>query len=261
MNAALLLTAAVAAAQPADIVLLNGRVYTLDASRPWAEGLAIAGDRIAAVGTSAEMRKRAGAQTRVIDLQGAFVSPGFNDAHVHMDATGALLVGANLLDVHSEQPFVERIRGAAARLPRGSWILRGDWGAYEQWSAGSAGASSGVGAPAGPFTPDRRMIDAVSVEHPVFVNRFDRSMYLANSLALKLAGIDESTPAPPGGEIVKDAGGRLTGVLKGAAADLVRKVDPPDRLRAAAGAGARGPAARRAKAASRRSRTSPRPNR
>jgi len=221
------LAAAAAAAQPADLVLTNGRVYTLDASRPWAEGLAIAGDRIAAVGTTAEVRKLAGPRTRIIDLARAFVSPGFNDAHVHADATGALLVGANLLDVHSEQPFVERVRGAAMRLPKGSWILRGDWGAYEQWGAGSAGATPGADASAGPFTPDRRMIDAVSPDHPVFVNRFDRSTFLANSLALKLAGISESTPAPPGGEIVKDAGGRLTGVLKGAAADLVRKVIPP----------------------------------
>lgn len=223
----LCLAATAAAAQPVDLVLVNGRVYTLDAGRPWADGLAIAGDRIAAIGTTAEMRRRAGPRTRIIDLAGAFVSPGFNDAHVHVDATGALLVGANLLDVHSEETFVERVRGAASRLPRGSWILRGDWGAYEQWGAGSAGATPGAAASAGPFTPDRRMIDAVTPDHPVFVNRFDGSTFLANSLALKLAGIGESTPPPAGGEIVKDAGGRLTGVLRGAAANLVRKVIPP----------------------------------
>jgi hypothetical protein len=227
LASALSLAAAAVAAQPADLVLVNGRVFTLDANRPRAESLAIEGERIVAVGSSAEMRKRAGPGTRIIDLKGAFVSPGFNDAHVHVDATGALLVGVNLLDVHGEQPFIERVRGAASRLPRGSWILRGDWGAYEQWSAGSAGATPGAGAAAGPFTPDRRLIDAVSPDHPVFVNRFDRSMFLANSLALKLAGITETTPAPPGGEIVKDAAGRLTGLLKGAAADLVRKVVAP----------------------------------
>jgi predicted amidohydrolase YtcJ len=215
------------AGAPADVVLVNGRVYTLDAARRWAEGLAIEGERIVAVGSSAEIRKLAGPKTRVVDLKGAFVSPGFNDAHVHMDATGALLVGVNLLDVHSEAPFVERVRGAAARLPRGSWIVRGDWGAYEQWAAGTPGAAPAAGAPSGPFTPDRRMIDAVSPDHPVFVNRFDRSMFLANSLALKLAGVTESTTPPPGGEIVKDATGRLTGILKGAAADLVRAVIPP----------------------------------
>jgi len=221
------LAAGAAAGAPPDVLLVNGRVYTLDAARPWAEGLAIEGERIAAVGSSAEIRRLAGPKTRVIDLKGAFVSPGFNDAHVHLDATGALLVGVNLLDVHSEAPFVERVRGAAARLPRGSWIVRGDWGAYEQWAAGTPGAAPAAGAAAGPFTPDRRMIDAVSPDHPVFVNRFDRSMFLANSFALKLAGITESTTAPPGGEIVKDATGRLTGILKGAAADLVRGVIPP----------------------------------
>ncbi|HEY8149438.1 MAG TPA: amidohydrolase family protein, partial [Vicinamibacteria bacterium] len=187
------LVPAVGAAQPADVVLVNGRVYTLDASRPWAEGLAITGERIDAVGTTAEMRKRTGPRTRIVDLAGAFVSPGFNDAHVHMDATGALLAGVNLLDVHSEPLLAERIRGTASRLPKGSWILRGDWGAYEQWEAGSAGAAAGPSTSAGPFTPDRRMIDAVSPDHPVFVNRFDRSMFLANSLALKLAGITEAT--------------------------------------------------------------------
>jgi predicted amidohydrolase YtcJ len=216
-----------AAAQTApDLLLLNGRVYTVDAARPWAEAVAIAGERIAAVGTSAEIRRLAGAGTRVVDLKGAFVSPGFNDAHVHIDQTGALLVGANLLEVHAEAPFVERLKTAATRLPKGSWIVRGDWGAYEQWGAGSAGAT-GAAAGAGPFTPDRRLIDSATPDHPVFVNRFDRSMFLANSLALKLAGVDETTKAPPGGEIVKDASGRLTGILKGGAADLVRKAIPP----------------------------------
>jgi hypothetical protein len=230
MNAlplALLVALATGAPPPADVVLVGGRVYTLDPARPWAEGLAIVGDRIAAVGTAAAIRKWAGPGTRVVDLKGAFASPGFNDAHVHMDATGALLVGVNLLDVHTEAPFVERVRDATTRLPKGSWIVRGDWGAYEQWGAGTTGAAAAAGARSGPFTPDRRMIDAVTPDHPVFVNRFDRSMFLANSLALKLAGITEETAAPPGGEIVKDAGGRLTGILKGGAADLVRKVIPP----------------------------------
>src|SRR6185295_1499355 len=185
---ALSLCAAIAGAQSPDLILVNGRVYTLDASRPWAEGVAITGERITAVGTTAAIRKQAGPRTRTIDLGGAFVSPGFNDAHVDMDATGALLAGVNLLDVHTEALLRERLRGATSRLPKGSWILRGDWGAYEQWGAGSAGAAAAPGTSAGPFTPDRRMIDAVSPDHPVFVSRFDRSMFLANSVALKLAG-------------------------------------------------------------------------
>jgi predicted amidohydrolase YtcJ len=227
----------VAAAQrPADpdLVLVNGRVYTVDGQRPWAEAVAVSGDRIAAVGTTAEIKALAGNGTKIIDLQRAFVSPGFNDAHVHIDSTGALLVGVNLLEVHEARAFTEAIRGAASRLPKGSWITRGDWGAYEQWNAGSAGATPGDTDPKGkpaaapaPFTPSLALVDPVTPSHPVFVQRFDRSMYLANSLALKAAGITASTPNPPNGEIVKDASGRLTGVLKGSAADLVRKVIPP----------------------------------
>lgn len=222
---ALLAAAAPGPAQDVDVALVNGKVYTVDPRRPWAEAVAIAGDRIAAVGTSAEVRRLAGPKARVIDLRGAFVSPGFNDAHVHIDSTGALLTGANLLDVHDQARFVERIRAATERLPRGSWITRGDWGAYEQWGAGSAGqAAASAGAP---FMPDRSYVDPVTPDHPVFVSRFDRSAYFANSLALRAAGIDGATVAPPGGEIAKDASGRLTGVLKGAAADLVAKAVPP----------------------------------
>ena len=214
------------APQRADLALVNGRVYTLDPARPWVEAVAITGSRISAVGSSAEVRALASDATRVIDLRGAFALPGFNDAHVHVDSTGALLVGVNLLDVHDATAFTTRVRGAVGRLPKGSWITRGEWGAYEQWAAGSAGAPKSSAA-AGPFTPSRTLIDAVAPEHPVFLNRFDRSMYLANSLALKLAGISESTPNPTGGEIVKGADGRPTGILKGTAADLVRKVIPP----------------------------------
>lgn len=218
-----------AAGPPADLILVGGRIYTLDAQKPWAQALAIRGDRILAVGGDREIRALAGPRTRVIDLRGKFALPGFNDAHVHIEATGALLVGANLLDVHEPNAFVERVRAAAARLPRGSWITRGDWGAYEQWSTGSSGnAPPGGGAPAGgPFLPSRDLIDPVTPDHPVLLNRFDRSIYLANSRALELARIDEHTRSPAGGEIVKDAAGRPTGLLKGTAADLVRKVIPP----------------------------------
>jgi predicted amidohydrolase YtcJ len=212
----------------ADLVLVNGRIYTVDPARPWAEAVSIRGDRILAVGTNDVVKSTAGAQSRTIDLKGAFVSPGFNDAHVHIDSTGALLVGVNLLDVHEPKRFKEAITAAASRLPKGSWITRGDWGAYEQWGQGSAGGPGTAAArSAAPFTPSRDLIDPVTPDHPVFVQRFDRSMFLANSLALKLAGITDSTPNPPNGEIAKDANGRLTGILEGAAADLVRKVIPP----------------------------------
>ena len=223
---------------PADLVLINGDVYTLDEARPAAEAVAIRGERIAVVGSNAQARALAGPDTRVIDLGGAFVSPGFNDGHVHVESTGALIVGVNLLEVHEPEGFREEIARAAERLAPGSWITRGDWGAYEQWEAGSAGregegaaeagaAEAGAASAGGPFTPHRDLIDDVTPNHPVLVNRFDRSMYLANSLALETAGITDATPAPPGGTIAKGEDGRVTGILTGSAVDLVRAAITP----------------------------------
>jgi predicted amidohydrolase YtcJ len=229
-TAGLILISATAAAQPsltADLALVGGRIYTLDPQKPWVEAIAARGEDIVAVGSTVEIRRLVGPNTRVIDLKGAFALPGFNDGHVHIDETGALLVGANLLDVHEPAAFRERIEAAAKRLPKGSWITRGDWGAYENWAAGSAGASPSGARAAGPFTPGRSLIDGVTPDHPVFVNRFDRSTYLANTRALELAGITPETKAPIGGEIARDANGRLTGIIRGAAAQLVRAVIPP----------------------------------
>ena len=227
-RAALVLVAVAPLAQAqdaADLVLTDARVYTVDAERPWAEAVAVQDDRIAAVGSVEEIAAWIGEGTRVLDLDGAFVSPGFNDGHVHVDSTGRLLVGVNLLDCHREACLRERVAGAAGRLPEGSWILRGDWGAYEQWGQGSAGeqVSSEV---AGPFTPDRAMIDPVTPSHPALLSRFDRSMFLANSLALAAAGIDADTPDPEGGTIERDADGVPTGILRGSAVQLVQNVIP-----------------------------------
>jgi predicted amidohydrolase YtcJ len=216
-----------ATAETADLILTNGRVFTADADRPWAQALAVRGERIAAVGDNGAVLARRGPDTRVIDLAGAFVTPGFNDAHVHVDSTGNLLTGVNLLDVHEAGAFRDRVEGATRRLPKGSWILRGDWGAYEQWGHGSAGGQPGAAGDSGPFTPHRDLIDPVTPDHPALLSRFDRSMYLANSLALELAGITPETADPLGGSIERDASGRLTGILRGSAAALVEDVIPP----------------------------------
>ena len=210
----------------ADLILVNGNVYTLDSARPRAEAIAVDGEWIVATGSNAEVWRYAGPTTRTIDLQGAHVFPGFNDSHVHIQATGALLLGVNLLDVHQPGEFVERIKGATGRLPAGSWITRGDWGAYEQWEAGSMGGRP-VGRPGGRFTPSRDLIDSVTPDHPVLVRSFDGAMYLANSRALQSAGIDAQTRAPQGGTIERDAAGRPTGILRGAAVSLVERVIPP----------------------------------
>ncbi len=214
------------ATEAADIIVVNGDVYTVDESQPWAEALAIKGDKIMAVGSRDEIEALAGPETRTIDAGGGFVSPGFNDGHVHVGSTGSLLIGVNLLEVHEEQPFIEAIRGATERLPAGSWITGGSWGAYEQWSAGSAGEQT-TDAVAEPFTPHRDMIDDFTADHPVLVSRFDRSMHLANSRALELAGIDDDTPDPEGGAFDRDENGRLTGIVRGRAMAAVRRAQTP----------------------------------
>lgn len=217
---------ACSAPDAADLILVNGQVYTLEDARPWAEAVAVRGEHVLAVGSNSEIGRYSGPNTRRIDVDGAFVLPGFNDAHVHVDATGALLVGVNLLDVHEPAAFVQRLKEAAGRMPDGSWITRGDWGAYEQWAAGSTGREAGSGSVDGRFTPDRSLIDSVTPNHPVLVRSFDGAMYLANSFALNLAGITGGTRAPQGGVIERDAGGRVTGILRGAAVGLVQRVIP-----------------------------------
>jgi predicted amidohydrolase YtcJ len=164
-----------------------------------------------------------GVATRVVDLEGRFVLPGFVDDHTHFAQAGALLLGANLLRVHEEKGLQEEMQRVAGRLPEGSWITGGDWGAYEAWEEGSAGAAGGS-KPAAKFVPNRRMVDPYTASHPVLLKRFDGSMYLANSLALEKAGIDGSTPDPPDGTIERDANGEPTGILTGSAVDLVKNV-------------------------------------
>jgi predicted amidohydrolase YtcJ len=217
----------------ADRIFRNGVIYTVDPTQPWAEALAIVGNRIVALGDEAAVSSWAGPETAVEDLHGAFVTPGFNDGHVHVDSTGALLVGVNLLDCHAEACLRERVAGAAARLPAGSWILRGDWGAYEQWAQGDEGQEAERAA-FEPFKPHRAMIDALTPDHPVLLSKFDRSAFLANGLALAAAGIDRTTADPPGGTIERDSSGAPTGLLRGSAVRLVQQAIPekpfPQRL-------------------------------
>ena len=208
---------------PADLVFLNGTVYTVDPDRPRARAVAVFRDRIVAVGTNSEIRPRIGRSTRIVNLEGRFVVPGFVDDHTHFAQAGALLLGANLLRVHDEQGLRDQIAAVAERLPGESWIVGGDWGAYEAWEQGSSGEAS-ASKPATQFVPNRQMIDDVSGSHPVLIRRFDRSMYLANALALQKAGIDAETPNPADGTIERDANGEPTGILTGTAVDLVEAI-------------------------------------
>jgi predicted amidohydrolase YtcJ len=194
----------------ADLVVTHANVWTGETSRPSAAAIAVIGDRIVDVGSVEEIERWRGASTAVVDAGGRRVVPGFNDAHVHFVSGGTQLDSVDLKDADSEAEFARRI-GERARSRPGQWILGGDWD-DQRWSP--------------PRLPTRDDVDDRTNGTPVFVNRYDGHMALANSAALGRAGITEQTADPPGGEIVRDARGLPTGVLKDAAMDLVRKVVP-----------------------------------
>jgi hypothetical protein len=200
----------------ADLVIVNARVRTMDSARPGAEAVAVYRNRIALVGTSAEVKRLAGARTRVIDAKGALVLPGFNDAHVHFLSGGFQLSSVDLRDAATPQEFAERIRRFSEKLPKGRWVTGGDWD-HERWPDVKGAAP----------LPTKELIDAFTPDRAVFVNRLDGHMALANSYALRLAGVTRDTPDPPGGLIVRDPStGEPTGVLKDAAQSFVWKVAP-----------------------------------
>ena len=206
------------AALEADLVITNASVRTMDARRPTAEAVAVSGNRVVALGTTSDIRKLAGARTRIVDARGALVLPGFNDAHVHFLTGGFQLSSVDLRDAATPQEFAGRIRRFAEKLPAGRWVTGGDWD-HERWPEVNGTAP----------LPTKELIDAFTPATPVFVNRLDAHMALANSLALRLAGVTRETPDPPGGLIVRDPRtGEPTGVLKDAAMSHVfRKIPAP----------------------------------
>ena len=196
----------------ATLILLNGRIWTENPHQPEAEAVAIDGQHILAVGSSADIRALAGPNCKTVDLQGRRVVPGFNDSHVHLLGGGESLITVQLGDANSQVEFHHRIGDYARRMPKGTWIRDGLWD-HQRWSPAEL--------------PTSKLIDDVTPDNPVFVWRVDGHMALANSAALKLAGVDRSTKDVPGGEIVRDSDGNPTGILKDAATALVEKVMPP----------------------------------
>ena len=195
----------------ADMVIINANVRTIDLKRPTANSIAVLGDKIIAVGSDADTKPLIGTKTRIIDAKGKLIIPGFNDAHVHFMETGSQLSSVDLRDAKSPQEFVDRIKAFAAKLPKGRWILGGKWD-HENWTPNNL--------------PTAAMIDSVTPDNPVFIDRLDGHMALANSLAFKLASVGKNTKDVEGGEIVRDAGGNPAGVLKDAAMFYVAKVIP-----------------------------------
>ena len=211
----ILLSSAIVPAQSkaaADLIITNARIWTVDPSRPTAEAVAVLGDRIAAVGSKQDVDNWRGPKTQVINADGKLLLPGFNDAHVHFVSGGMQLDSIQLNDATSAQEFARRIADRAKVTAKGEWIKGGNWD-ETKWNPAEM--------------PTKQLIDALTPDTPVFVTRYDGHMGLANSVALRLAGISAKTPDPPGGTIVRDAQGNPTGALKDAATDYIDKVIPP----------------------------------
>jgi predicted amidohydrolase YtcJ len=206
-------TIAMAQSKPAaDLIIHHARVWTVDKTRPEAEAVAVLGDRIVAVGSNAEVDPWRGPKTSLIDARGKLLLPGFNDSHVHFVGGGLQLDSVQLNDATSPAEFARRIGEKAKKTPKGEWIQGGDWD-ETKWTPAEL--------------PTKELIDPVTSDTPVSVNRYDGHMVLMNSVALKLAGITAQTPDPPGGTIVRDAQGNPTGALKDAAMELGNKAIPP----------------------------------
>jgi len=216
----------------ADLILLHGKIWTgkpvappmpqgvaggtpalhLSAATRIVEAVAIANGRILAVGSDEEILTCKGLNTEVVDLRGRLVVPGLADSHVHFIQGGFQLLAVDLKDAPSEGEFVRRIADKARTLPPGRWMQGGNWD-EEAWPSEKL--------------PDRWLIDPVTPHTPVFISRYDGHAGLANSLALKLAGVTKDTRDPAGGVIVRDPkSGEPTGILKDGAQDLVAKVIP-----------------------------------
>jgi predicted amidohydrolase YtcJ len=204
----------------ADLVITRASIWTGNPAQPSAMAVAVIGDRIVDVGGADEIEHWRGANTTVLDAAGRRLIPGFNDAAVQFGEGGDELENVDLREAGTAAEFARRINERAKGKP-GEWITGGHWD-ERRWTPAAL--------------PTRALIDDATNSSPVFVTRFDEAMGLANAAALGRAGITEDTPDPPGGRIVRGADGFPTGVLEGAAMELVSqvipKVTPEQRLRA-----------------------------
>ena len=193
------------------LAIVNARVWTGDSAKPWADAIAVSGEHISAVGTTAEIKEHLTKAARVIDAKGAMVMPGFIDSHVHFTDGGFALASVQLRDAKTKAEFIQRIAAFAKALPKGTWIRNGDWD-HTNW---------------GGELPTHGWIDSVTRDNPVWINRLDGHMNLGNALAMAAATIDRSTTDIAGGAIVRAANGEPTGIFKDNAMSLIDAVQPP----------------------------------
>ena len=191
-------TLACAPSESADITLINGNIYTLNPDQPKAEAIAIQGDRILFVGRSDVVKSYETSSTERIDLKGRTVVPGLTDSHVHLSGVGFRKLILDLEGTTSLDEMIDRVSAKAADTPAGEWVTGRGW-IEAQWDP--------------PVFPTRHDLDRAAPEHPVWLTRADGHGAVANSKALEIAGIAQVTEDPPGGEIMRDAGGEPTGML------------------------------------------------
>ncbi len=221
--------AALGRTPPADVVFFNGTVHTLDDRQPQAEAVAVRRGRIIFVGSTAKAMTYRGPKTRLVDLAGAVMYPGFTDAHCHLFGIGERELTLNLEGANTRAAFLAAVAARVAQTPKGEWIVGRGW-IETFWTP--------------PTFPTAAELDTVAPEHPVFLVRADGHASVVNTLALKQAGIDEQTPDPPGGAIMRDKEtGKPTGMLIDYAQELVRRLlprlSPEDYERAAVAAAQR----------------------
>ena len=189
----------------ANLIVTNATIWTGDKNNTVTQAMAIAGDTILAIGTNEEMETFKGNTTEIIDADGKFITPGFIDSHVHLLQGGNSLLSVELRDAKTPAEFTKRIADYARTLQAGEWILEGNWD-HTLW---------------GGELPTKEWIDQYTPNNPVVVYRLDGHMILANSAALKFAGIDKNTPDVKDGAIIRDKNGNPTGILKSNAMPLM----------------------------------------
>jgi predicted amidohydrolase YtcJ len=215
---------AAAPPEPADLVLRNGRLVTLDPARPVAEALAARGERIVAVGSWADVEPHVGPRTSVLDLAGRLAVPGFIEGHGHFMGLGETKLGLDLTRARSWDDIVALVAEAARGAAAGEWILGRGWH-QEKWDAAPTPSVEGF--------PVHRSLSLVSPRNPVLLEHASGHASFVNAKALELAGIGRDTPPPPGGEILRDARGEPTGLLRETAAGPVERALADARARRA----------------------------
>ena len=192
----------------ADLVLKNGKIVTVDPSMPDVQALAVTGDTITMVGSNEDIEPLVGPGTRVIDLDGRLAIPGFIEGHGHLTALGQALSGLDLAAAQNWEDIVAAVAKAAHKTKPGKWILGWGWH-QEKWNKPPEPHIDGL--------PTHHDLSKIAPDNPVALTHSSGHAMFANALALKLAGIESTTPDPPGGQIVRDRNGQATGMLREAA--------------------------------------------